>query len=272
MTTTGTSGANQVGILVDNSDGTTIGGTAMGSANAIGFNTTAGVQILGTSTTDDTDALIEGNLIGTDAAGEQEWGNGSAVQIFDASDNTIGGTTGGSSSPAANVIGFNTDAGVSILSGKGNAVNANTYYGTNGSLQTPSVAASDIGVGVGANGNLQPPAIVSASLSADGQTVSLALVAKVSTTTVLDVYLFATTHRIFLGETTIAANGFSGSLSVSGVTTGSPDRRDPDGGRERDLGLSRPRRRSRRVDGHEHQQQRAGFARRCGLRRRTTRR
>ena len=55
VTTTGTSGANQVGILVDNSDGTTIGGTAIGSANAIGFNATAGVQIIGTFMMDDTD-------------------------------------------------------------------------------------------------------------------------------------------------------------------------------------------------------------------------
>ena len=219
VTTTGTNGANQVGVLVDDVVQTTIGGTTTGAANVIGFNTTAGVQIVGTAATDTTDALVEGNLIGTDATGTQDWGNATAVQIFNASGNTIGGTATGASSPAANVIGKSTTAGVAILSGTGNAINANTYFGTNGSLQTPSVAANDIGVGVGANGNLQPPQILSASLSADGGTLALALTGDVSTATVLDVYLYGAGQRKFLGETTIPANSFFGSLPVSGVTT-----------------------------------------------------
>ncbi len=215
--TGGTNGANQVGVQVDNVGQTTIGGTTTGASNAIGFNTTAGVQIVGTSSTDATNTRVEGNLIGTNAAGTASWGNGTAVQIFNASDNTIGGT----SSAAANVIGFNTSAGVSMLSGSGNAVNANTYDGTNGSLQTPSVAASDIGVGVGANGNLQPPQVLSASFSSNNGTLTIELSSNVSTATLLDVYLYGASQRTFLGETTIAANGFYGSLSVSGVTTSS---------------------------------------------------
>jgi hypothetical protein len=221
VTPVGTNGANRVGVLVDNAVQATIGGTTTGAANVIGFNTTAGVQIVGTSTTDATNALVEGNLIGTDATGTQDWGNSTAVQIFNAAGNTIGGTTAGASSPAANVIGFNTSAGIAVLSGTGNAINANTYDGSNGSLQTPSVAANDIGLGIGANGNLQPPQLLSASLSSNGGTLGLALTGNVSTTTVLDVYLYSMGQRAFLGETTIASGSFSGSLPVSVVTTSS---------------------------------------------------
>ena len=187
----------------------------------IGFNSTAGVQIVGTSSTDATDALVEGNFIGTDASATQDLGNATAVQIFNAAGNTIGGTTAGASTPAANVIGFNTDAGIAILSGIGNAVNGNIYDGTNGTLVTPSVAANDIGVGVGANGNLPPPLLLSASLSSGG-TLSLALSGKVGADTTLDVYLYGTTKRTFLGEATIASGHVSGSLpgTVSGVSVG----------------------------------------------------
>ena len=187
----------------------------------IGFNTTAGVQIVGTSSTDATNALVEGNSIGTDASGTQHLGNATAVQIFNAAGNTIGGTTAGASTSAANVIGFNTNAGIAILSGIGNAVNGNIYDGTNGTLQTPSVAANDIGVGVGANGNLPPPLLLSASLSSDGHTLALALASNVSTSTLLDVYLYGAGQRAFLHETTIAAGSFFASLPVTGVTAGS---------------------------------------------------
>jgi hypothetical protein len=218
VTTTGTNGANQVGVLVDNAGSTTIGGTTTGAANAIGFNATAGVQIIGTTTTDDTKALVEGNFIGTDSLGTHNWGNGSAVQVFNASDNTIGGTATGATSAAANIIGFNKNTGIAILTGTGNTILSNTYIGTNGLLQTPSVAASDIGVSVNANDNLQPPQILSASLT--NGTLSIALAVAPSVNTSLDVYLLGSNQRTFLGDASVAANATFTTLSVSGLANG----------------------------------------------------
>ncbi len=218
---TGAGPGNYVGILVNAANGGTgvrIGGTTAAAANTIGFNDTAGVQIIGTSPDDDAGAVVEGNRIGTNAAGTQNLGNGTAIQVFNASDNTIGGSASG----AANVIGFSKTVGVAILSGAGNTILSNTYDATNGSLSTPSVAASDIGVGVGANGNLAPPQLLSASLSPGNGTLSIALASPVAAATSLDVYLLvpAPSERKFLGDASIAAGGSSASLTVSGVATG----------------------------------------------------
>jgi Right handed beta helix region len=222
LTTTGTSAANQEGVLVDDAAGAVIGGTTSGAGNVIADSSTAGIEILGTSSTDSTGALVAGNELGANAAGTDLGGNDTAVQIFNAANNTIGGTTAGASSPAANVIGYSTSVGIAVLSGTGNAINANTYEGTNGALQTPSVAASDIGLGVGANGGIQPPQVISAALSADGSSLGLALSANVSAATVLDVYEYSQAQREFLGETTIAQGTSSGSLPVTGLIPGNP--------------------------------------------------
>ncbi len=222
VTTTGSNGANQIGVLVDNVVSTTIGGTTTGAGNVIGFNTTAGVQILGTSKTDDTNALVEGNFIGTDSTGTASLGNGAAVQVFNAADNTIGGTASGATSSSANLIGFNTNTGIAILAGTGNTILSNTYTGTNGSLQTPSVAASDIGVGVGANGNLQPAQLLSASLN--NSTLSIALAVAPTANTSLDVYWLQSSpnQRTFLGDASVSANTTSATLTLthSGLATG----------------------------------------------------
>ena len=80
----------------------TIGGTASGAGNTIGFNVAAGISISGIGATGD---LIVGNLIGSDAAGDK-LGNGIGISVG-AAGNTIGGTT----SAAANVISSNSGAG-----------------------------------------------------------------------------------------------------------------------------------------------------------------
>ena len=162
---------NNVGIFIDGANGgsaATIGGTAVTNANIIGFNSAAGVSISGSSN------LVEGNFIGTSAAGAN-LGNASGVSVS-STGNTIGGTSPGS----ANVIGFNTISGLSI-SGGDNLI-AGNFIGSNPggmSLSNPvgvllsaasntvgglsSAAANIIGfnstagvsiTGVGATGNL----------------------------------------------------------------------------------------------------------------------
>ena len=89
------------------SNGTTIGGTAQGAGNVISGNKGYGV-LCGFGD------LIEGNLIGTDAAGSVAVGNGaSGIGIFVPGANTIGGTAAG----AGNVISGNAFDGISLQSG-----------------------------------------------------------------------------------------------------------------------------------------------------------
>ena len=107
-------------IYIDSS-GNTIGGTGANEGNLLsGTGNGTGVEILGAGATGN---LIEGNRIGTSAAGNSKLGNADGVGIDSgASDNTIGGTVDG----ARNVISGNSFAGVEIDSpSTGNLVEGN---------------------------------------------------------------------------------------------------------------------------------------------------
>ncbi len=121
VTTTGTNGANQYGVLVDDVGQVTIGGTAA-TANLIGFNSLAGVSISGIAALNN---VVAANYIGSDSTADS-LPNGTGVVIADsASYNTIGGTAAG----AGNTIAFNSGDGVDVDSGTGNAVRGNPIYG-----------------------------------------------------------------------------------------------------------------------------------------------
>ena len=147
-----TSDPNSVGFSISGS-ANTIGGTSPDARNVIGFNTSAGIQITGTSAAPNN--LVVGNDIGTDPASDN-LGNAAAIQIFSSSNNTIGGTTNG----AGNTIGFNTSIGIAVLSGTGNTILQNTYTATNG--PSVPVETNDIGLGPNANNNQPAPNLVSA--------------------------------------------------------------------------------------------------------------
>jgi hypothetical protein len=140
--------ANGVGVDT-NSTGDTIGGTATGAGNVISGNQMSGIVLFSVS------SLIEGNLIGTNAAGTAALANlDSGVAAFTAS-NTIGGAVAN----AGNVIsgnGTKSDKGDGIvLWGGGTTGNwiAGNRIGTDAS---GTVAISNgwdgIGVNVGASG------------------------------------------------------------------------------------------------------------------------
>jgi hypothetical protein len=109
---------NFVGVLITSgTSDATIGGTSAGSANVISGNEGDGVYI------DDCSGItVEGDLIGTNAAGTAAIGNsGTGVELVNgAADNTIGGTTAGS----GDVISGNEGDGVDIegLNSDGNLV------------------------------------------------------------------------------------------------------------------------------------------------------
>ena len=100
-------GTDAAGADLGNGVGVSVAGgsNTIGGANVIGFNTTAGVSISSTGN------LVLGNFIGTDPANDRR---GNAIGIAVSSTNN---TIGGSTAAAANVIGFNSTAGVQIAVG-----------------------------------------------------------------------------------------------------------------------------------------------------------
>ena len=84
------------GVLVYGSSGSTIGGATgfpgTGLGNVIAGNSQAGILIDNPAGTQTSKNMVVGNLIGTNAAGSAELGNGSdGIQILNASGNIIGG-------------------------------------------------------------------------------------------------------------------------------------------------------------------------------------
>jgi hypothetical protein len=109
---------NRIGIY-DQGTGDTIGGTTLGARNVISGNTTAGIFVVVGGDT------VEGNYIGTNAAGTAALGNSTGIELDDATNVTIGGTAAG----AGNLISGNT-YGVSAGNYSEANVIAGNYIGT----------------------------------------------------------------------------------------------------------------------------------------------
>jgi parallel beta-helix repeat protein len=123
----------------------TVGGTAALAGNVISDNNTHGVAISGAD-----DNVAQGNLIGTNAAGNAARGNGdSGIYLTNGADgNQIGGTT----VLARNVLSGNNLRGIHIAGcSSGNLVEGN-FIGTN-AAGTAAVANDDSGVLIDGNSN-----------------------------------------------------------------------------------------------------------------------
>jgi CSLREA domain-containing protein len=100
------------GIAIFNSTGNRIGGTTLAQRNIISGNTEAGVTVSGGAGN-----VIEGNYIGTNAAGNAALSNSRGVLVQSGATNTrIGGTAAG----AGNVISGNANYGVQLTGILGN--------------------------------------------------------------------------------------------------------------------------------------------------------
>jgi hypothetical protein len=107
--------ANQAGVYIT-VGGNTVGGTAAGAGNLISGNLERGVVLRGSGGN-----VVQGNRIGTDAAGATALANGTGVEITGSS-NTVGGTASG----AGNLISGNTNYGVVLsVTSSGNTVLGN---------------------------------------------------------------------------------------------------------------------------------------------------
>lgn len=145
-------GNSQNGITAQTCVFTTIGGANAG--NLIANNTQNGIWLFGS-----TNAVIQGNWVGTDPTGTWPMGNGGAGINLQSSGSAL---IGGPGLGAANVIEFNEGDGVSITDGQNHTVSANSIY-DNGGL--------GIDLGTGANQSLASPSITSAAAAYGSTTV-----------------------------------------------------------------------------------------------------
>jgi titin len=137
-----------VGIMVHGgANGNTVGGTTPGARNLVSGNLGTGISLSGAGTTNN---VVEGNRIGTNAAGTAALTNSTGLRIeVGATGNTVGGTAAG----AANLISGN-DIGLSI-SGAGATANvvAGNLIGTDASGSAALGNIVGLSVGDGATGN-----------------------------------------------------------------------------------------------------------------------
>src|SRR5207253_11467310 len=122
------------GVLIDGAANNVIGGTDPAARNIISANNYA-IQIANPGATNN---LVQGNLIRHNLGG---------VYISGAN-NSVGGTNAG----AGNEISFNSDTGVQIGSGTGNAILGNSIF-SNTNL-VPWYGA--LGIALGPTGNASP--------------------------------------------------------------------------------------------------------------------
>lgn len=118
----------------------TVGGNTSGKRNVISGNTSDGVLIGSFSIGGGTDNVVQGNYIGTNAAGTAALGNGiNGVHVVDSSNTIVGGSNAGE----GNVISAHKGSGV-LLEASGGTVSGNiegNFIGTN--------AAGTAGIGNG---------------------------------------------------------------------------------------------------------------------------
>jgi parallel beta-helix repeat protein len=122
-------------LLLEGAAANTIGGTATGAGNLVSANG-LGLSIVGPATNN----VVQGNLIGTDAAGALQRALGNfqvGVFVNNSSGNTIGGTTRG----AGNVISGNIGSGVQLF---GPLAEANLVLGNLIGLDAAGTAAAGL--------------------------------------------------------------------------------------------------------------------------------
>ncbi len=116
------------GIYISGATGNTIGGTATSARNIISGNNNEGIRITDAATSN----LIQGNYIGTNAAGTSALGNSfGGVWIITGTGNVLNNSIGGTAAGAGNLIAFNgCNGGIVIFSGNhtGNTILNNLIH------------------------------------------------------------------------------------------------------------------------------------------------
>ncbi len=112
------------GVFIQDAPQVSIGGTTPGAGNVVAGNALHGIYLRGVGTIN---ATIQGNFVGTNPSNSVSVGNGvSGIYVYQASNNTIGGTTTNS----VNILSGNSQNGLALINSAGNTVQGN-YIGTN---------------------------------------------------------------------------------------------------------------------------------------------
>lgn len=230
--------ANSIGISVDlNATNNLIGGTVAGAGNLISGNS-IGINVRFASQN-----FVQGNLIGTDAAGTGALGNsidGVRIQADPSfSNETLRNVIGGSTPAAGNIIAFNGSAGV-LVSNEGtppagrailNAIRLNSIHDNGGlgidlsvtsSFNPDGVTFNDPGdADLGPNNRQNFPVLTSASTGPGGITVQGNLDSLPNTTFLVDFYGNAAPDptgngegQIYMGTKSVTTDG-SGHVSFT---------------------------------------------------------
>lgn len=134
----GDTGLNNLGhgVYIRDSSSNTVGGAVAGAGNVIGGGGIYGIFLSGTS-----DTVIQGNRIGTNAAGTSAQGYNTGIYFHPANSTLVGGST-----PAARNLISGNGVGITV-EGTGNVVQGN-YIGTD---VTGTVALGNISRGIDGN-------------------------------------------------------------------------------------------------------------------------
>ncbi|MEQ1828089.1 MAG: cadherin domain-containing protein, partial [Pirellula sp.] len=222
--------ANLNGIqLGDGSIGNTIGGTTTAARNVISGNTQYGVYLTGSNTYNN---LIQGNYIGTNAAGSAGIGNGyqGIAIVTNSANNTIGGTT----ATSGNLIAFNGFDGIALASsaGSGNSILRNSIYSNGGlgiDLSDNGVTANDSGDGDTGPNALQNFPVLTSAISVGGNTTISGSLNSAANTTYRIEFFYSPSGtedasgygeaRYYLDFIEVTTNG-SGNATISALLTG----------------------------------------------------
>ncbi|MDQ5825832.1 MAG: S-layer homology domain-containing protein [Chloroflexota bacterium] len=228
----GTQGlGNGTGITINGGVSNLIGGTTVGAGNLVSGNNGFGVHLIHSPTGN----TVQGNHIGTDAAGTAGIPNGSVGVAFDngASVNYIGGSAAG----AGNLIAFNTGSGVqlfvngapplrnSILS---NSIHSNGALGID--LAPSGVTPNDTQDPDAGPNALQNYPVITSAFSSGASTVVTGSLNSI-TNTQFTLQFFASTTcdasnygegQIYLGQTTVATNSTGDTTFTAGLPNGAP--------------------------------------------------
>ena len=217
------------GVFANGTKNLVIGGPGFEKGNRIGFNRRHGIDLLGCS-----GATIQGNNIGTGSVGAEPWGNlKSGIYLFGSSTNLVGGLAG------HNIIMYNGGAGVSILSGTGNQISANSIFDNGGlgiDLNDDGLTPNDPGdADTGANELQNYPLLSGATISFGSLQIQGTLDSKPNTTFRLEFFaswawdpFWIPEGQVLLGYTNVATDA-GGSAAVNFAAL-SPDWRTADYG------------------------------------------
>ncbi len=218
---------NQGVAILNDANNNTIGGTVAGAGNVISGNGGDGILFATVAT----DNAVEGNFIGTNAAGTAAVPNSRGVHIAAGVDgNRIGGTAAG----AGNRIAFNTGIGVALNAGAGpgNEINRNAIFSNGGlgiDLAEDGVTANDAVDGDnGANELKNFPVLTSAMTDGAGSATFAGSYHSLATVRTYRIEFFASATadpsghgegERYLGFTNVATNGSGNAIIAVTLAT-----------------------------------------------------